>query len=97
VVTSFEFDLHPLGPDVAVAQALYRYEDAERVARAWRDITLDIPDTIAPEFGLWSIPPDPQIPDGLHGARVALVAAVYAGPPAMPRRPWRHCRNWARR
>lgn len=33
VVTSSEFDLHPLGPDVAHAELLYPYADAERVLR----------------------------------------------------------------
>jgi FAD/FMN-containing dehydrogenase len=81
VVTSFEFGLHPLGPDVAVAQVLYAYEDAEDVLRRWRDVARNAPDTVAPEFGLWSLPADPEIPEELHGSRVVIVAGVYAGPP----------------
>ena len=30
VVTSFEFDLHPLGSDVTVAQVVYAIEDGEQ-------------------------------------------------------------------
>ena len=40
VVTSFEFDLHPLGPQVATAQVFYPYEQARQVLRGWRDLTL---------------------------------------------------------
>ena len=81
VVTSFEFDLHPLGPDVAVAELLYPYEDGERLLKAWREVAAAAPETVAPEFGLWSVPPDPELPEELHGQRAVLVAGAYAGPP----------------
>ncbi len=82
VVTSFEFDLYPLGPQVATAQVFYPYEQARQVLRGWRDLTLDAPVTVAPEIVLWSVPPDPAIPSELHGQKVVIVAAVYAGDPA---------------
>ena len=82
VVTSLEFDLHPLGPDVAAALVLYPYEDAASVLRAWRDAARRAPDTLAPEIGLWSIPPLPDVPAELHGAPVVMVAGVHIGPPA---------------
>jgi hypothetical protein len=82
VVTSFEFDLHPLGPQVATAQVLYPYEQARQVMRAWRDLTLVAPETVSPELVLWSIPPDPAIPAELHGQKVVIIAAVHAGDPA---------------
>jgi hypothetical protein len=81
VVTSLEFRLHPLGPEVAGAFVLYPYEDAGRVLRAWRDVALDAPETIAPEVALWSIPPLPDVPEELHWAPVVVVAGVYIGPP----------------
>jgi FAD/FMN-containing dehydrogenase len=81
VVTSFEFDLHPLGPEVASALVLYPYEDAEAVLRAWRDYARRAPDTVAPEIGLWSIPPLPDIPEDKHGAPVVIVAGVFIGAP----------------
>ena len=82
VVTSLEFDLHPLGPDVAAALVLYPYEDAVSVLRAWRDAVRRAPDTLAPEIGLWSIPPLPDVPDELHGSPIVMVAGVHIGPPA---------------
>jgi FAD/FMN-containing dehydrogenase len=82
VVTSFEFDLHPLGPQVAMAQVFYPYEQAQQVLRGWRDLTLEVPETVSPEVVLWSVPPDPAIPAELHGQKVVIVAAVYAGDPA---------------
>ena len=80
VVTSLEFDLHPLGPDVAFGQFLYPYDDAESVMRGFRD--LDLPDSVSPELALWSIPPSPDVPAEMHGAKVVIVVGVYAGPAA---------------
>lgn len=80
VVTSLEFELHPLGPDVAGALVLYPYEDAATVLRAWRDAARTAPDTITPEIGLWSIPPLPDVPEEFHGAPVVLVAGTFVGP-----------------
>ncbi|MFV0131919.1 FAD-binding oxidoreductase [Streptomyces sp. HMX87] len=81
VVVSFEFDLHPLGPEVAAVQVLHPYERAEAVLRAWRDATDATPETVTPELALWSIPPDPAIPQDLHGSNVVFAAAMCAGPP----------------
>ena len=81
VVTALEFDLHPLGPDVAGALVLYSYEDAAHVLRGWRDYARSAPDNVALEIALWSIPPLPDVPEDLHWAPVVLVAGVYIGPP----------------
>jgi FAD/FMN-containing dehydrogenase len=81
VVTSFEFDVHPLGPVVRKALVFYPYDQARTVAHGWRDLTAQLPDTVSPEFVLWSIPPEPAIPAELHGAPVVIVAGVYAGDP----------------
>jgi FAD/FMN-containing dehydrogenase len=80
VVTSFEFDLHPLGPQVAGALVMYPHSDAATVLRAWRAYTLTAPESVSSEFVLWSVPADPAIPEELHGARVVMVAGLYAGP-----------------
>jgi FAD/FMN-containing dehydrogenase len=80
VVTSFEFALHPIGPEVAAATVFYPYEDAGRIARAWREVAVASPETVAPELALWSVPPDPAIPAELHGQKVVIVAALHAGP-----------------
>lgn len=82
VVTSFEFALHPLGPDVAVSWVLHPIDRAAEVARQWRELALAAPETITPQFLLWSVPPDPEIPTDLHGTPVAMTLALYAGDPA---------------
>ncbi|MFC3351257.1 FAD-binding oxidoreductase [Streptomyces echinoruber] len=81
VVTSFEFDLHALGPEVAGALVLHPYERVEEVLRAWRDATYTAPETVTPEILLWSVPADPAIPRELHRSNCVVVGAVYGGPP----------------
>ena len=81
VVTSLVFDLHPLGPDVATATFIYPYEDARQVLRNSRELVRSVPDAVTPEFGLWALPAIPEIPEELHGVKVALAAGVYAGEP----------------
>jgi FAD/FMN-containing dehydrogenase len=80
VVTGFEFELHPLGPEVAVAKTFYRAEDAAPVLRAFRSVARDAPETVAPELILWSLPADPALPEELHLAPVVIVVGVFAGP-----------------
>jgi FAD/FMN-containing dehydrogenase len=82
VVTSFEFELHPLGPEVAVAQVAYGYDEVETAMRRWRDQALNSPESVSPEAVLWNIPPDPEIPSELHGIKTFLAAGVFAGDPA---------------
>lgn len=80
VVTSFEFDLHPLGPDVAVGQFIFPYEEAESVMRGFRDVAPTMPESVSPELVMWSLPPDPDIPEEMHGSKAVFVSGVYAGP-----------------
>lgn len=82
VVTSFEFDLHPVGPEVAVGQFVFPYEQAESVMRGFRDVAPGMPETVSPELVMWSLPPDPGIPEELHWSKAVFVMGVYSGPAA---------------
>src|SRR5262245_29432888 len=46
IVTSFEFQLHPVGPEVMFLGAVYRAEDAVRAMKKWRDFMETAPDQI---------------------------------------------------
>lgn len=82
VVTSFEFDLHPLGPEVAAAQVVYPMSEAGTVLRNFRWLAASAPETVSPELLLWSVPPDPEIPAEFHGEPVIMVIGCFAGDPA---------------
>jgi FAD/FMN-containing dehydrogenase len=81
VVTALELDLHPLGPEVAVAQVMYPYDQAERILEAWPELALSAPDTVTPQLILWSVPPAPEIPEELHGLKTVIAVGLYAGDP----------------
>jgi FAD/FMN-containing dehydrogenase len=78
VVTSFEFQLHPVGPTVMLCAAIYRLEDAPGVLRRWRDYLAGLPDEFTPIAIFWSVPPG--FPEELVGTPVVILAGVYAGP-----------------
>jgi FAD/FMN-containing dehydrogenase len=82
VVTSFEFKLHPVGPELYSGLVVYPFAQAREVLRAWRDFTQTAPD----ELSVWAVlrkaPPLPFLPAEVHGQDVVVMAMVYAGPVA---------------
>jgi FAD/FMN-containing dehydrogenase len=95
VVTSFEFRLHPVGPEVAFAAPLYALEDAERVLPAWRDFMNEAPDEVSSSALFWSIPAVEAFPPELHGRAVHGLVAAYAGDAAEGERLLRPLRELA--
>ncbi|WP_157062919.1 hypothetical protein [Actinopolyspora mortivallis] len=93
-MTSFEFDLHPLGPEVATAQVLYPYGNAESVMRAWRDVAADMPESVTPHLALWGA--DPEIPAELHGMKIVFVDGVSTSPRTSPPSSWLRCASSVR-
>jgi FAD/FMN-containing dehydrogenase len=79
IVTMFEFQLHPVGPDVMYAAVLYPIESGTAVLRAWRDYMATAPDEVSSDATPWSIPVDPEMPAELHGRQIVMVEGVYAG------------------
>jgi len=79
VVTSFEFDLHEVGPEVLCGPIVYHGDDAVDVMKNLREFNANAPE----EFSGWAVlrgaPPLPFLPEEVHGVGVALVVAFYAG------------------
>ena len=81
VVTTFEFRLHPLGPDVAFANVLYPLSDAHLVLRAHERIVAANGDgTISTLAVLGHVPPLDVFEPALHGEPFVAVLAMYVGP-----------------
>lgn len=77
VVTSFEFQLHPVGPEVAVAQAFYPSQHAREILRAYRDYMDSAPDAIAVYALCVPVPPVEPFPASEHGnTAIALVGCA---------------------
>ena len=79
VVTSFEFQLHPVGPEVYAGLVVYPFAQARQVLRAWRDFSAGAPD----ELSVWTVmrkaPPLPFLPVSAHGTDVVIFPLVYCG------------------
>jgi FAD/FMN-containing dehydrogenase len=79
VVTSFEFQLHPVGPDVLAGPIFWDATDAGEVLRFYRDFIRDAPDELGTAVRFGAVPPIPAIPENLHWRRAVMVGACYAG------------------
>jgi len=81
IVTSFEFQLHPVGPVVMFIAPVYRAADAARVMKGWRDFISIAPDEIGGTLVEFStIAEDPEFPEETWGEKVMTLAGVWAGP-----------------
>jgi FAD/FMN-containing dehydrogenase len=79
VVTSFEFQAHPVGPMVMVGAAFYPLEQAPELLRAWRDYMATAPEELSSVTISVSVPPAEPFPPELHGTPVLIVVGVYSG------------------
>ncbi|MEW5926505.1 MAG: FAD-binding oxidoreductase [Gemmatimonadota bacterium] len=79
VVTSFEFRLHPVGPQVLAGLVVHPMEDAADVLRFYRAFTA----TLSNDTAVWAVlrkaPPLPFLPAHWHGREVLVLAAFHAG------------------
>ena len=80
VVTSFEFDLHPVGPEVLAGPVFHPYEDAREALGFYREFTADAPDELACYALVVRVPPEEPFPEAYWGGPSVVFAVCYAGP-----------------
>lgn len=79
VVTSFEFELHPLGTEVLTGPIIYRYEDAAAAFRYSRDFIAEAADEIQCYAAFSKGSPELGLPEPLHGESIFVLIPTYAG------------------
>ena len=79
VVTSFEFQAHPVGPMVMVGAVFYPQDAARDVLPAWRDYMASAPEELSSLAFFWNVPPHEPFPPEHHGKPVLILAGVYTG------------------
>ncbi|HSR93539.1 MAG TPA: FAD-binding oxidoreductase, partial [Solirubrobacterales bacterium] len=79
IVTSFEFDLHPVGPTVTAGPVFYPGERAEEILRFYRDFVRDVPDELTTVVNLLTAPPAPFLPEEWHGRKLVGLIGCYSG------------------
>jgi FAD/FMN-containing dehydrogenase len=82
IVTEFEFELVPLGPQVMAGPVFWAMEDAPEVLRFYRDWIADCPDELMTIVVQRKAPALPVVPPELVGKRVIAVVSCYSGPVA---------------
>src|SRR5262249_21337306 len=78
VVTSFEYQLHPVGPQVVGGMAIYPIERAAELLRFYRAYIAQAPDALSVFPAFATLPPLPPVPAELHGKTAIAFAACYA-------------------
>jgi len=82
IVTRFEFQLHPVGPEVLSGLIVFPFAQAKSVLTQFARFTETMPD----ELNVWMVtrkaPPLPFLPEAVHGKEVVVLALCYVGDPA---------------
>jgi FAD/FMN-containing dehydrogenase len=82
IVVSFEFQLHPVGPNVLSGLIAFPFAQAKSVLTQYARFTETMPD----ELSVWMVtrkaPPLPFLPEDVHGKEIVMLAMCYSGDPA---------------
>jgi FAD/FMN-containing dehydrogenase len=79
IVTSFEFLLHPVGPQVLSGLVIHPLEKARDVLRFYRDFLPTTPEEFACWFVLRQAPPLPFLTPEWHGKPILALAMCWSG------------------
>ena len=79
VVTSFEFRLHPVGPEVLAGLIVHPFAATPALVRHYRAVAATVPDELTCWLVFRQAPPLPFLPVEWHGKEVVVMALVYAG------------------
>ncbi len=79
IATSFEFDLHPLGPQVLAGLMLWPGEAGRELTVAYRDFMEAAPDALGGALVLLTGPPEEFVPDHLQGTTVRRRRGAVGG------------------
>ncbi|ALS61166.1 FAD-binding oxidoreductase [Pandoraea norimbergensis] len=79
VVTMFEFQLHPVGPQVYGGLVVLPLAQAKDALKRYRVAARDMPDALSVWAVLRLAPPLPFLPEAVHGKPVVAFASCYTG------------------
>ncbi len=94
IVTSFEFDCHPVGPEVLSGLVVHPYEKAKEVIEHYRACVEDMSDDLCVWMVTRKAPPMPFLPTEWHGKEVVILAACYAGDMKKGEQELKRLREW---
>jgi hypothetical protein len=80
IVTSFEFQLHQIGPEVLSGLIVHPLAAAKDVLRFYREFLPTTPEEFACWFVMRKAPPLPFLTPEWHGKEILALAVCYSGP-----------------
>jgi len=79
IVTSFEFNLRELGPEITGGLILYKLGDTEKVLSFYNEYISTAPREVTTVLVYRYCPPAPFIKEEFHGKPIFAIGALYAG------------------
>ena len=79
VVTAFDFQLHPVGPEIFAGLIVHPFEQAAALLRHYRSVVASAPEELTCWMVFRQAPPLPFLPAEWHGREVAVLAFAYCG------------------
>lgn len=79
IVTSFEYRLFPVGPDILGGAIAWRGEDAKQVLEAYRAFSAEAPRELTSVAVLRIAPPAPWLPKEVHGQPIVAIFVCHSG------------------
>ena len=79
IVTSFEFRLFPVGPEILGGALAWRAEDAKEVLNFYRQFTAKAPRETTCVAALRIAPPAPWLPKEIHGKPIVAIFVCHSG------------------
>ena len=79
VVTSFAYQLYPVGPEVMAGGIAWRAEDARDVLEMYRTVTEQAPPELTCIAVLRIAPPAPWLPKDIHGKLIIALFVCHTG------------------
>ncbi len=79
IVTSFDYRLHPVGPEILGGAIAWRGEDAAQVLAAYRDFSASAPRELTTVAVLRRAPPAPWLPKEVHGQPIVALFVCHSG------------------
>jgi FAD/FMN-containing dehydrogenase len=96
VVTSFEYQLHPVGPQVIAGGMLHSFADAPELFRFFAEFVAGAPDELSVVASTFRAPAGLPVPPEMQGELVTMLAVCYIGDLATGERALRPLRAFGR-
>jgi FAD/FMN-containing dehydrogenase len=79
VVTQFEFQLFPLGPEIVAGLIVFPFNQAKQILTKYRQFVNSAPEELNVWVVLRKAPPLPFLPETAHGKEVVILPIFYSG------------------